>query len=83
MDTVDHDDLAAEAAGEGAQHEPRDVARMSKRELRTRFARLLREYAQEMQDIRLAVRQGATLGASGSIVRLQNRMLDEARSVQL
>lgn len=83
MDTVDHDDLAAQAASEFAQHGPRDVATMSKRELRTKFARLLREYVQELEDIRLAVRHDATHGAAGSIGRLQGKMLDEARAVQL
>lgn len=83
MDTVDHDDLAALAAGEEGQQRPRDVAMMSKRELRTRFARLLREYAEQLTPIRDAVRQGATIGASGSIRNLQAKMIDEARAVQL
>jgi len=83
MDTVDHDDLAAQAASEFAQHGPRDVATMSKRELRTKFARLLREYEHELENIRVAVQQGATFGAAGTIRNLQGKMLDEARAVQL
>lgn len=82
MDTVDHDDLAAAAAGEESQRAPREVAGMSKRELRARFAQLLRDYAGELAEIRDTVRRGATMGAAGSIAHLQSKMLDEARSVQ-